>query len=53
MNNTDTVRKLAANAYEAAKRYPPYSPAWQYWTLQAHGLERLLVPGARIWSVPS
>ena len=45
----EAVRIAAKHAYDRANLYPMYSASWQYWTSTAHGLERLLVPGAHIW----
>ena len=44
----EAVRIAARHAYDRANLYPMYSASWQYWTSTAHGLERLLVPGAHI-----
>ena len=47
----ETIRKQVKRAYENATNYPMWSPGWEYWTSRAHGLERLLVPGARIFAI--
>ena len=54
MTNTleyETVRASVRTAYDRANCYPLYSAGWQYWSSTAHGLERLLVPGARIFKL--